>query len=225
MSAVDLISQIQIRFLPVLNLIGFGWIQFWKRTTAKGRSVYCVQPCGPPGIEEWIFNKWARACWTNPLYLEFPRNKLIFCKILWWCKYVDVFPSIRNIGPTIGITDQASQIPNIFERFRLHIKFTVHCFAPHLVIEYVKKLQICPKTWLPSPTTTFPSQSVQPQCRGALVLSCLDSVLLYWWMQLYCWGNLLRKRTDLRVCACVHVFPPSPVRSTLRILLPPPAQA
>ena len=53
-------------------------------------------------------------------------------------KYAGVFPSIRNIDPTIGITDQASQVPNIFERFRLHIEFTVHRFAPHLVIENVR---------------------------------------------------------------------------------------
>ena len=32
-------------------------------------------------------------------------------------------------------------------------------------------------------------------------------------------------RTHLKVCACVQVLPPSPVRSTLRIRLPPPAQA
>ena len=120
--------------------------------------------------------------------------------------WILVCSSIRNIEPAICITDQSSQIPNVFERFRLNVEFTVHRLAPHLKIESTHQIfncksfpweqiwpktclgvelqfkeENCSKTWFPSPTLTFPSQSVQPQCLGDLVLSCLDRVWIFEW--------------------------------------------
>ena len=73
--------------------------------------------------------------------------------------YVDVpwilvCSSIRNIDPAICITDQSSQIPNIFERFRLNVEFTVHRLAPHLVIESIHQIFNC---------KSFPWEQISPK--------------------------------------------------------------
>ena len=77
--------------------------------------------------------------------------------------YVDVpwilvFSSIRNIDPAICITDQSSQIPNVFERFRLNVEFTVHRLAPHLKIESTHQIFNC---------KSFPWEQIWPKtCLG-----------------------------------------------------------